>query len=129
MIRILWNYCDNWCLTPLSTITHFVLFSFVLCRENRTPRKSTTGIYLSEAAGSNWQILNEWNIYLRQFKSLFQKYMQPWYFNISRPLFYKAYGDATFNNISVILWRSVLLVEEIRIPRENHRRVASHWQT
>ena len=28
--------------------------------------------------------------------------------------------NATFNNISVISWRSVLLVEEIRVPRENH---------
>jgi hypothetical protein len=34
--------------------------------------------------------------------------------------------SATFNNISVILWRSVLLVEE---TGENHRPVASHWQT
>jgi hypothetical protein len=32
----------------------------------------------------------------------------------------------TFNNISVILWRSVLLVEETRVPGENHRPVASH---
>ena len=29
--------------------------------------------------------------------------------------------NATFNNISVISWRSVALVEETRIPRENHR--------
>jgi hypothetical protein len=36
---------------------------------------------------------------------------------------------ATFNNISVISWRSVLLVEETRVPRENHRPVARHWQT
>jgi len=36
---------------------------------------------------------------------------------------------ATFNNISVILWQSVLLVEETRVPEENHRPVASHWQT
>ena len=28
--------------------------------------------------------------------------------------------NATFNNISVILWRSVLLVEETKVPRENH---------
>jgi len=28
--------------------------------------------------------------------------------------------NATFNNISVILWWSVLLVEETRVPRENH---------
>jgi hypothetical protein len=30
-----------------------------------------------------------------------------------------------FNNISVILWWSVLLVEETEVPRENHRPVAS----
>jgi hypothetical protein len=29
--------------------------------------------------------------------------------------------NATFNNISVILWRLVLLVEETGVPRENHR--------
>jgi hypothetical protein len=27
---------------------------------------------------------------------------------------------ATFNNISAILWQSVLLVEESRVPGENH---------
>ena len=37
--------------------------------------------------------------------------------------------NATFNNISVISWRSVLLVEEIGEPVENHRPTASHWQT
>ena len=37
--------------------------------------------------------------------------------------------NATFNNISVISWRSVLLVEEIGVAEENHRPVASHWQT
>jgi hypothetical protein len=35
----------------------------------------------------------------------------------------------TFNNISAISWRSVLLVGETRVPGENHRPVASHWQT
>jgi len=34
--------------------------------------------------------------------------------------------DATFNNISVILWQSVLLVEETGVPGENQRPVASH---
>jgi hypothetical protein len=28
--------------------------------------------------------------------------------------------NATFNNISVILWWSVLLMEETRVPGENH---------
>jgi hypothetical protein len=34
--------------------------------------------------------------------------------------------NAIFNNISVISWRSVLLVEETGVPGENHRFVASH---
>ena len=37
--------------------------------------------------------------------------------------------NATFNNISAILWRSVLLEKETRVPRENHLSVASNWQT
>jgi len=37
--------------------------------------------------------------------------------------------NATFNNISVISWQSVLLMEETRVPGENHRPIASHWQT
>jgi hypothetical protein len=36
--------------------------------------------------------------------------------------------NATFNNISVISWQLVLLVEETRVPGEKHRPVASHWQ-
>jgi hypothetical protein len=34
--------------------------------------------------------------------------------------------NATFNNISVISWQSVLLVKETGIPRENHQPAASH---
>ena len=34
-----------------------------------------------------------------------------------------------FNNISVVSWWSVLLVEETRVPGENHRPAASHLQT
>ena len=33
--------------------------------------------------------------------------------------------NATFNNISVISWRSVLLVEETGVPEENPRPAAS----
>jgi len=35
----------------------------------------------------------------------------------------------TFNNISVILWQSFLLVEEIGVSGENNRPAASHRQT
>ena len=37
--------------------------------------------------------------------------------------------NATFNNISAILWQSVLLVKETGVPGNNHRPVASHWHT
>jgi len=37
--------------------------------------------------------------------------------------------NTTFNNMSVILWRSVLLVAETGVPGENHRPAVSHWHT
>jgi hypothetical protein len=40
--------------------------------------------------------------------------------------------NATFNNISFISWQSVLLLEETRVPRENHWQTLSHnvvWST
>ena len=37
--------------------------------------------------------------------------------------------NATFNNISVISWRPVLVVEEAGVPEENHRPWASNWST
>ena len=37
--------------------------------------------------------------------------------------------NVTFNSMSVILWWSVLFVEETGVPGGNHRPVASHWQT
>jgi hypothetical protein len=36
---------------------------------------------------------------------------------------------ATFNNISVLSWRSVLLVEETGVPRETHQSLVSYYQT
>jgi hypothetical protein len=37
--------------------------------------------------------------------------------------------NAIFNNISAVSWLSVLLVEETGVPVEDHRPVASQWQT
>jgi hypothetical protein len=37
--------------------------------------------------------------------------------------------NTTFNNISVISWRSVLLLTETGVLGENLRPVTSHWQT
>jgi hypothetical protein len=35
--------------------------------------------------------------------------------------------NATFNNISAISWRPVLVVEEAGVPGENHHPWASNW--
>ena len=37
--------------------------------------------------------------------------------------------NTAFNNISAISWQSVLLMEGTGVSGENHRPVASHWQT
>jgi hypothetical protein len=37
--------------------------------------------------------------------------------------------NSFFNNISVISWRSVWLLEETGVPREIHRSAVNHWQT
>ena len=37
--------------------------------------------------------------------------------------------NVTFNNMSVISWQSVLLMEETGGPEENHRPASSHRQT
>jgi hypothetical protein len=37
--------------------------------------------------------------------------------------------NTTFNTISTISWWSVLLVEETRVPGENHKPIASHRHT
>jgi hypothetical protein len=37
--------------------------------------------------------------------------------------------NTTFNNISAMSWQSVLFMEETELLRENHRPVASYWQT
>ena len=37
--------------------------------------------------------------------------------------------NATFNNISVISWQSVLLVEETGVPEENHQPAATERLT
>jgi hypothetical protein len=47
-------------------------------------------------------------------------------FNLSNWLVGFMVFNATFNNISAIFWRSVLLVEETAVPGENHQPVTSH---
>ena len=71
--------------------------------------------------------LNRWLLYRIKIyskthrESMKVKVMSRW------PL-YKGDRYDRFDCISVISWRSVLLVEENIVPGENHRPVESHWQ-
>ena len=73
----------------------------------------------------------EWNIFYSNYSITWNKTKIPWcvggflWLRWSAGLMF----NATFNNISVISWWSVLLVEETGGPRENHRPIGSHWQT
>ena len=49
-------------------------------------------------------------------------------FSRDKDLVYMVF-NATFNNISVISWWSVLLLEETGVSGEHHRPVASLWKT
>ena len=78
-----------------------------------------------------FKIFINWKIFL-----ITQYYCSIDWFNHLLSLFYNFFYrvrvmmfNATFNNISVILWRSVLLVKETGVFRENHQLAASHWQT
>jgi hypothetical protein len=50
-------------------------------------------------------------------------YLYTFYARKSAKLVWIIVFNVTFNNISVILWQSVLLVEETGVPWENHRQV------
>jgi hypothetical protein len=49
--------------------------------------------------------------------------------NLSNHLIWVMVFNATFNKISVISWRSVLLVEETGVHGENHRPATSHCKS
>ena len=65
----------------------------------------------------NWQLSH----YIKKYKKSGIIMHQPVGLRIRVMVF-----NATFNNISIISWRSDLLVEETGIPGENHRPVTSH---
>ena len=73
--------------------------------------------------GRKYILLNIFSTYYDNFKYLIR-------YNYNRCMVYGlCCSYATFNNCSVISWRSILLVEKTRVPGENHRPVAIHCQT
>jgi hypothetical protein len=68
------------------------------------------------------------NIKKQDHRQKFQQFHQHHILNLTFEIMFVCLMmfNATFNNISVILWRSVFLVEETGGPGENHRPVTSH---
>jgi hypothetical protein len=96
-----------WCLTPLSTIFQYDLYIILVYIH-----------YIPEFLQTILSMLN-----------IKDRYIESMYKCLSPLKSWVQTRSSTFNNISVIFWRSVLLVEETGVPGENDQPVASHWQT
>ena len=71
-----------------------------------------------------------WNIHLRLFTSIIKIYQMYNCLLVTLSDWVKDMVlNATFNNIWIILWWSVVLVEETGVPGESHRPATSHWLT
>jgi hypothetical protein len=73
-----------------------------------------------------YKIYKYWTFSFNDFRNLF---LRSWTSGCIHYLIGFMVFNATFYNISVIMWLSVLLVEETGVPVENHQPVASDWQT
>ena len=102
------------------------LLSFLFCVFVLISR--VTGIWIH-------RIMSLANVYIFLFLNRFSCVysLHVWIFQLSitglslQVLRFMAFS-ATYNNISVISWLSILLVEETGVPGENHWPDASHWQ-
>ena len=78
---------------------------------------------------SYWRTSNIMERYFGVWKMIFRCYLYVCRENCSAILWWFTVLNATFNNISVLSWKWVSLVEETGEPSENHLPVASHWDT
>jgi hypothetical protein len=80
-------------------------------------------------------IVGKYKIHLHSLQKRFENITQCslfwWFIKLINMLirFRFLVSNATFNNISIISWRSALLVENSGVPWENYRHAVSHWQT
>jgi hypothetical protein len=78
-----------------------------------------------------WRVSNNNNIHVHWYKGIRNTIVSEIYLYIR----FTGLGvrfivlNATFNNISIISWLSVLLLEETWLRGENHLLAASHWQS
>ena len=91
---------------------------------------SIYGLWLALLVSSNFSILRLLKL-KRGIHLLYNSWVKIFHkrYKVKRARVRVMVFNATLNNIADIAWRSVLMVEETWVPGENHRPVASHWQT
>ena len=103
----------------ISSTFYNTSLSYVINKTSLAPTKSSTNPYTNLQL-QNLFFLTKMNILLYQNV-----------INLINEIIYWVMAmvfDATSNNISAILWLSVLLVEETGVHGENRRPAASYWQ-
>ena len=131
------------CMTSICN-THVIYIMYLLIL-----RRGKLGVFALPFLQDKKKFITEVYIMNIKFKQQCQQFQQyqpnpgsdlclylycPQYTNLQDNIFQRVrvYGviasNATFNNISVILWQSILLVEQIEVHWENYRPVASHLQ-
>ena len=116
-------FCHRW-LKPLSTTFQFYRKNLLYLStrgKTKTCRKSLTNyinVCLSHKDVSNTHRHDNYHHH-HDSPLIFLYWLVGWFMVF----------NANFNNISVLLWQSVLLVEETEVSGENHRPATSHLPT
>jgi len=122
------SYRNNYCLKRyfVSNVRHEVIASECLSPPSWLAYPCENSVF--QLVKYTFPIWFHWELWLYNMLALMDSRNKPLLF---LPLFDFGFMvfNANFNNISVISWQSVLSVEETGGPGENHRPVASHWQT
>ena len=95
---------------------HYELYH-ILERNNSLLFLCTIGTYVSQHFLSVWHLIVLTQISMQFQSGIWLIFYLVYCTSVSHPIAFSVY---TFNNISIILWHSVLLVEETRVFRENH---------
>ena len=123
---------------PILDVHNFQVNVYILCSENMHKWNMLLTCSVVRTPSES-QIKSEWYLLYCFFKNYFSNSILIYFGSnvifLSKHIFILIglsmvfSATCTCNNISVISWWSVLLVEETGVPVENHRPVASHWQT
>ena len=118
-------YNTEYNFVPIKIITKLLQNNYSYLPYIKSHMTTTSPTTTASSSTANLCCLHHWSI-------LSTSAVSTWIYSseIVRLVWFMVFNyNTTFNNISVISCRSVLLVKETGVPEENHKPVASHWQT